>query len=82
MHVNWRLGLLPLNIFCHYRICNAHCAVCAVGRLRTADAFLVFRRERSDDRKCVCCSQAMLLDALAENVGKTKAQECPLPVVA
>ena len=35
--------------------------------LRTADAFSVvaslspkniFRRERSDDRKCVCCSQA------------------------
>ena len=38
------------------------------NNLRTADAFLVvaslppknsyFRRERSDDRKCVCCSQA------------------------
>ena len=28
--------------------------------LRTADAFpvAIFRRERSDDRKCVCCSQA------------------------
>ena len=30
--------------------------------LRTADTFPVvaFRRERSDDRKCVCCSQANL----------------------
>ena len=30
--------------------------------LRTADAFPVvsiFRRERSDDRKCICCSQAV-----------------------
>ena len=29
------------------------------GSLRTADAFpVVFQRERGDDRKCVCCSQA------------------------
>ena len=32
------------------------------GSLRTADAFPV-RRERSDNRKCVCCSQARWLNS-------------------
>ena len=43
----------------------------SLGSLRTADAFLVvgnsvaiFRRERSDDRKCVCCSRAIPLDTM------------------
>ena len=35
-----------------------HGSLC--GSLRTADAFPV--RERSDDRKCVCCSQASSKD--------------------
>ena len=42
--------------------------------LRKADAFpvvasLPFRRERSDDRKCVCCSQArgIMEDVQMEN---------------
>ena len=51
-----------------------------VCSLRTADAFPVvaslppknsyFRRERSDERKCVCCSQARLCLLLGLNFGK------------
>ena len=44
--------------------------------LRTADTFPVvaFRRERSDDRKCVCCSQANLplLDRRFEGPNKVQ----------
>ena len=43
----------------------------SLGSLRAADAFpvvgnsvAIFRRERSDDRKCVCCSQAIPLDTM------------------
>ena len=45
--------LHPVTLFC----CSPQCS------LQTADAFpvvAIFRRERSDDRKCVCCSQANL----------------------
>ena len=47
------------------------------ANLRTADAFSVvaslppkdaiFRRERSDDRKCVCCLQAKILPVVGRN---------------
>ena len=43
----------------------------SLGSLRTADAFpvvgnsvAIFRRERCDDRKCVCCSHAIPLDTI------------------
>ena len=58
--------------------------------LRTADAFpVIFRRERSDDRKCVCCSQvcsspsgsvssARYLDASLLSIYPTPGDSCIL----
>ena len=38
---------------------SANIITSGVHSLRTEDAFPIVASERSDDRKCVCCSQAM-----------------------
>ena len=63
----------PLWFICKEEGVNNICYHGHLPSLRTADAFPVvaslppkniFRRERSDDRKCVCCSQAITYLAL------------------
>ena len=59
LHLEFLLVFSPINGLFSDHVLNMSLVA---DSLRTADAFPV-RRERSDDRKCVCCSQARWLNS-------------------
>ena len=59
LHLEFLFVFSPINGLFSDHVLNMSLVA---DSLRTADAFPV-RRERSDDRKCVCCSQARWLNS-------------------